>query len=239
MLETLHLGLFCHAIYFYVVAHRGDIAILMEGSWTLLIQVLPTILIAVIVQHIWIWRIWTLNKSAWRTTMAVGMTILSLTGCVLYITWLGRRYPQKKRTDDARDPLYLCSLGFVVLNDSLSNFTLCFLFHRSKNGVRQTNSSLSILMAYALNTGIFTFIGALSTLILVYITPFKFYFIAVNAISTKLYLNSLLSMLNWRQLTRSKARDIRQSATAEYPTVQLTSVFGSGYDSDLCDDCVG
>ena len=33
--------------------------------------------------------------------------------------------------------LLLTSLSFLVLNDALSNFTLCFILYRSKNGFQK------------------------------------------------------------------------------------------------------
>jgi len=234
LLETIHLGLLSHALYCNVVTHHGDLNRFKFtlGIWSIMVQLIPTFLIVVIVQHIWIWRIWTLNQSVWRTTIAMGMAVLSLAGCVLLFTWFIRRYPDT-HSADVIDQLLLVSLSFLILNDVLSNFTLCFILYRSKNGIRDTDSTLSILMAYAINTGLITCMGSITFLVLVCLTPLKYYHLASHAVFAKVYLNSLLSMLNYRRLS---VRQTRQTDTTQPSTsIQLTSMALMSTFSDLCD----
>jgi len=230
VLETVHLCLLSHALYCNVVTHHGNLNHFTWGIWSIMVQLIPTYLIVVIVQHIWIWRIWTLNRSIWRTKIAIGMAILSLAGCILLFTWFIRRYPDTHSTD-VIDQLLLVSISFLVLNDALSNITLCFILYCSKNGVRDTDSTLSILMAYAINTGLITCMGSITFLVLVCLTPLKYYHLASHAVFAKVYLNSLLSMLNYRRPRKLSVRQTRQ--IDQTSTIQLTSMVSMSTFGDL------
>ncbi|KIM87661.1 hypothetical protein PILCRDRAFT_815240 [Piloderma croceum F 1598] len=224
MLETVNLCLLSHALYFNLVTHHGDMTRLTLGVWSVMVQLIPTFLIVVIVQYVWIWRIWTLNRSVWRTTIALGMCTVSLIGCVLLFTWFIRRYLHNYSLYIV-DKLLLASLSFLILNDALSNFTLCFILYRSKNGFRNTDNTLTTLMAYAFNTGIITCMGSISFLVLICTTPLKFYHLASHAVVAKVYLNSLLSRLNYHRPRRSSVGQMRLTDTTHPTTTwQLTSI---------------
>jgi len=82
----------------------------------------------------------------------------------------------------------------------------------------QTNTMLQKLMVNAVNRGFLTTITAALTLILFLALPGTFYFYLGALPSSKLYMNSLLAMLNSRQYVAESSRNTAGSNSIRLPT---------------------
>ncbi|KAF4622248.1 hypothetical protein D9613_009607 [Agrocybe pediades] len=101
------------------------------------------------------------------------------------------------------DYLLYISFAAAVASDSLVAISLCSLLFWSRTGIKRTDSILTILMAFTINTGLLTSICAMACLITYAIWPQRFIFMGLYFALSKLYVNSLLASLNARRSLRN------------------------------------
>ncbi|KAJ6496839.1 hypothetical protein DFH09DRAFT_328532 [Mycena vulgaris] len=89
--------------------------------------------------------------------------------------------------------------SFSLAADIVITFGLCWRLNKSRTGIQSTNHVLNFLIMTAINRGAFTMLFAALNMILFIRKPRTFYFMLALMISDKLYLNSMLAMLNTRQ----------------------------------------
>ncbi|KAH7927718.1 hypothetical protein BV22DRAFT_1110934 [Leucogyrophana mollusca] len=220
-LETVQFVMVSHSVYHYAIARHGIINSLADPIWTLIAHIIPTYLIIGIVQYIWIMRIWTLSSHPLRTWIAGGMIGVIMLDWGICTDWISIHVAQKQWADIHRDWVTICSIVLIAFNDILATALLCLILHNSRSGIRQTDNIITVLMAYALNTGLLTCLVSIVTLILIFFTPLEFYYIALYIIFGRLYINSLLAMLNWR---RGKVRTRRRRFGRREDAFELSTV---------------
>ncbi|KIJ69626.1 hypothetical protein HYDPIDRAFT_106265 [Hydnomerulius pinastri MD-312] len=231
-LETINFVLVTGSAFHYTVRGHNTRGVLDYPIWQIIAQIIPTFLISGIVQYVWIMRIWTLSRNKWRTVIASGMIGVVLLDWALAIYWLSIHIPELRWADLHKDWLTMLALGLITFNDIIISVILCLTLHSSKTGIKSTDSFITVLMAYTLNTGLITCIISVVALILIVTEPFVFYYTAVYFVFTRVYVNSLLAMLNWR---RGKLKAGRRRKVQE-PTFELTTVPWGSSTRPLFDD---
>jgi len=99
-------------------------------------------------------RIWTLSQENWipvATICAVSLTDL-VTSFVITVKAFHTTFEGLKKLNA------LVYLEFVsgFAGDALIAGCLCYFLHRSRTGFEKTESIINMLMAYIINTGLFT-----------------------------------------------------------------------------------
>jgi len=89
--------------------------------------------------------------------------------------------------------------AFALAADVLITVGLCWRLNQGRTGMQSTNRVLNFLITTAINRGVFTMIFAIINIALFLTTPGTFYFMIGILISDKLYMNSLLAILNTRE----------------------------------------
>ncbi|KAF8968561.1 hypothetical protein BDZ97DRAFT_1799051 [Flammula alnicola] len=126
----------------------------------------------------------------------------------------------------AQASVYLyVSFGAGVVADSLVAISLCVLLFKSRTGLQRTDSILTILMAFSINTGLLTSICALACLITYAIWPQRFIFMGIYFALSKLYVNSLLASLNARGTLRSKDERVSSLRSTRFEAMPTSVVF--------------
>jgi len=100
------------------------------------------------------------------------------------------------------------AFGSAAAVDSILAATTIYYLRRSRGEFEATNSRISKLVFWTLSTGVITSVCSLAALISYALFPHKFYFLAIEFLLTKLYMNSLLAMLNARRSIREGGTDI-------------------------------
>jgi len=80
---------------------------------------------------------------------------------------------------------------------------LCHLLVRCRTGFRSTDSIISWLMFYTIDTGIVTSLCSITAIVMMAVFPHTFAVIAVEFSLTKLYVNSYMAMFNARNSLRT------------------------------------
>ncbi|OAX32385.1 hypothetical protein K503DRAFT_615365 [Rhizopogon vinicolor AM-OR11-026] len=89
-------------------------------------------------------------------------------------------------------------LGVIAFDDFVIASSLCYLIATSRTGFPSTDSFLTKLMAYTINTGCLTSVTSMLTMITCAVMPRNFIFLAIEFLIAKLYVNSYLALLNAR-----------------------------------------
>ncbi|KAI0824340.1 hypothetical protein BC628DRAFT_1378944 [Trametes gibbosa] len=95
--------------------------------------------------------------------------------------------------------LVSAAYGFSVASDIILTGALVFVLQRSRTGSRRSDTVLSLLITYTINTGLLTSIISVLAFIFALILPGNLIYAGVSIVSAKLYANSLLAVVNSRK----------------------------------------
>jgi len=116
----------------------------------------------------------------------------------------------------------------TVLCDILITVTLCVILHSKKSSIKSTNTALGKLIVFGINRGAFTSLAAAVNLILFLAVPGTFYFFLGLTVSSKLYMNGLLSTLNTRQYVANSSHLSHANSSHPWQSIPLGQVSRTG-----------
>ncbi|KAJ7484807.1 hypothetical protein B0H11DRAFT_2413719 [Mycena galericulata] len=93
--------------------------------------------------------------------------------------------------------------AFALAADVLITGGLSWTLNGARSGIQTTNKLINFLIMNAVNRGVLTMVTALLNMVLFLTEPGTFYFMLIVLISGKLYMNSMLAMLNTREHAKS------------------------------------
>ncbi|THH08673.1 hypothetical protein EW145_g2541 [Phellinidium pouzarii] len=97
--------------------------------------------------------------------------------------------------------LYL-GMGSSAAADLWVAISLCYFLRKAKTGFKSTDTKISILMIYIINTGMLTSLCAILCLVMYIVMPRALVFVSFFFCLPKLYFNSMLAMMNAREIPR-------------------------------------
>ncbi|KAF8180851.1 hypothetical protein BJ912DRAFT_618796 [Pholiota molesta] len=220
LVDSGHLALTAHGLYFYLVTNFGNLEALLAPTWSILVGIYLTNISDIIVRCFFARRIYLLcghGRPFLRIFLPVFVLALALIVFICGCTFGVKGFILKTFEGVNTVSIYLyVSFAAAVVADSIVAISLCILLHQSRTGLKRTDSLLTILMIFIINTGLLTSICALVCLITYAIWPFKFIFMGFYFALSKLYVNSLLASLNARSSLR--ARDERPTSSSIHST---------------------
>ncbi|KAJ3817192.1 hypothetical protein F5880DRAFT_1605166 [Lentinula raphanica] len=208
--DTAHQVMLSHSIYMYLVSNFGNLNYLGTVTWSMIVMVLLSALIAVMYQLFMCWRIWILsNKNGYWIGPTVTIVLASFAITIAYF--------EKCWSDDTWSELANLSKLSRAINGlnfggdiTVTFATVCLLRH-SKSGVRRTDALMNRLIKFCMKTGLLTTICAVLSLISISIWPTTFVYITFYCILARLYANSFLATLNARESLRKGKRTSKNS----------------------------
>ncbi|KAI0821470.1 hypothetical protein BC629DRAFT_1587735 [Irpex lacteus] len=222
LLDTFDMCLIFHILYWYLITHYGDSTVLANPVWSIIAHVLVTSFTETVVRCMFALRIWRLSHNVLLVVIILAITLTDLVACiskhrhlpVLYDTENNnpplavitvKAFSTTFATLNKLDALFYLNFSAGLAGDGLVAISLCWILHQSRTGFGKTETIVTWLMTYIINTGLFTAITASLGLILFAIQPNNFIYIAVYLQLSKLYANAYLAMLNGRTALRSHA----------------------------------
>ncbi|KAF8871771.1 hypothetical protein BD779DRAFT_440010 [Infundibulicybe gibba] len=204
IMDTANLALTTHALYYYMISNYGDARALASPTWSLLAQLYMTCVSNLVVRYIFGRRAWSMTGQ--RILLTICILVPSLItfatgfafGC---IEWKIRKFTHFSNVSYL---LYL-SFGSGFVADGIIAVTLCAALWRSRTGFPRTDSILKTLMLYTINTGLLTSFCTLACFVAYAARPQEFIFLAFYCILSKMYLNSLLAILNGQNHLHERA----------------------------------
>ncbi|EDR06499.1 uncharacterized protein LACBIDRAFT_299952 [Laccaria bicolor S238N-H82] len=201
--DTIHQGLITHTVYTYTITNWGNATFLGELVRTLLIEVLFNGLTTFIVQCFLATRIWRLSDGKVWLIVIVALLILGEFGVSLAYTIISLRFETFAQLTHLK-ALSLSTNALAAAGDIVIAASLCTMLHLSRTGFHRSDTIITKLMVFSINTGLLTSLCALASLVSILAWPKTFIYIAFYFCIGRLYTNSLLATLN----ARGKIREL-------------------------------
>ncbi|KAF9558841.1 hypothetical protein CPC08DRAFT_539345 [Agrocybe pediades] len=203
ILDLLHVMFMTHGVYSYLITNFCVFSALERPTWSLLTQVIITCISDLIVRSVFARRIWLLSG---RNNILLSAIMFT----TFFVFAMGIAFAARGFIDMSYIRLTMESwilytaLGAGVAADGLITAALCMLLDHSRTGFKSTDSLVNTLMLYSINTGLLTSLCATACFVTFAIWPHQFVFMGFYFALSKLYVNSLLAVLNTRKALRRR-----------------------------------
>ncbi|KAJ6506078.1 hypothetical protein DFH09DRAFT_1375146 [Mycena vulgaris] len=197
-LETLQIVVYFVGFYVPMIDHFGDFDNLKTISWQSLTQLTALYLSIFVAQMFFASCIYLLHtKDKVLPTIIYILAIVAVGGGMAQVGVAARIANYAKNGETSAATNTQAAVAFTA--DLLITGGLCWRLNSNRTGLQSTNNLLNFLIMTAVNRGVMTMVTALLNLVLFLSRPGTFYFQLMVIVSGKLYMNSLLAMLNTRQ----------------------------------------
>ncbi|KAH8102924.1 hypothetical protein BXZ70DRAFT_759575 [Cristinia sonorae] len=210
LLESLHTVFIFHNLYLVLVQTTGYGPSFDRIVWSTGASVACETLLIIIVNGFYIRRIFILSG---RNKILLGtLLVLLFVRTVFSIATITLMYRLGNwntfRLDFGPRFTIGMSLGLLVGTDFFIASTLIFYLYQSRTGFTRTDHVLHTLIVYCVNTGLLTMICSILILIMFRILPKSLVFGGLAQMSSKLYANSFLGMMNMRLVLRPNSQNV-------------------------------
>jgi len=216
VLDTIHVLFMCHSVHSYTIVEYGNPTAVQDGNWSLIASVLMNLLMIIIVQSFFTYRIFKLCRPSrrWWIGGCIAILVLCHAGwglgtCVLF--FIQRNFESFQKLRQAVVPFAV----FDVVSDLSISTSLCLLLWGHRTGFEDTNLIINRLIVFLINRCILTCAVAIIESIIFVVFPHTLYVFAIDFVLGKLYVNSLLAVLNSRAILRPK--------TGEHGPVEMST----------------
>ncbi|KAG2069955.1 hypothetical protein BDR04DRAFT_1100861 [Suillus decipiens] len=200
--DALHLALIIHCMYYYLVINYANVNALTEIVWSFKLSVVIEVFIVYAVHILYAYRIWIFSKGKSRTLpIAVGIVITLNSGVVIALLWALYQCHDFSDLLKVEWATYM-ALATITFADVVVASSLCYLLATSRTGFSSTDSLITKLTAYIINTGCLTSVCSMTAVITCAAMPKNFIFLAIEFLLAKVYVNSFLALLNARHYTQ-------------------------------------
>ncbi|KAK0468079.1 uncharacterized protein EV420DRAFT_1635340 [Desarmillaria tabescens] len=217
--DTFHLILICHALYYYTVSHFGDFDALAVSTWSIATHIPVGAIASSLVQFFYAYRVYALGRSLVLPSIIIFFSVAqTVIGIVLAL-----KIASVKFFANAREsmPYGVSALSCEVVCDIIITLSMVYYLRKSETGIPSSSKVLRKLTHYMVNTGALTTAMAIATVIGWAVTPDELIDITFYVVMVRLYPCSFLAILN----SRSHLRNVMRPGTAETVHLsQLTSV---------------
>ncbi|KAL4073584.1 hypothetical protein J3A83DRAFT_4370859 [Scleroderma citrinum] len=208
ILDTLHVSLMCHALYYYLISNYGFAPALADGTWSLF----P---IAVGLSG---------SESMYRM---FGSGILHSQYILSFI--------KKAFSSFSQLTLYAVTPfgAALVISDLLITIALCVLLREqgSRTVFPKTKRLVNTLVIYAINRCLLTSLVAIAEVVMWSVDNNSSWYMAIDFTIGKLYANSLLASLNTRNYLRGNGSN--EGTEANINTIRLSNLPDSSPSDEL------
>ncbi|KAJ7205206.1 hypothetical protein GGX14DRAFT_645047 [Mycena pura] len=197
-IECVQMGASIGVVYEWFITGFGDLANLDVIHWQDLLQLSSLYLSMFVTQVHFARSIYQLDrKHIFLPSLILVLSLLAIGGGIAEVIAVikVRRYSRLSATNST----YLLQTAAALAADILITFGLCWQLRKRRSEFQSTNKILNFLILTAINRSVFTMFFAILNMILFLTRPGTFAFMIALFVSDKLYMNSLLAMLNTRQ----------------------------------------
>lgn len=206
VLDTFDTVLNCHFLYFYLVKNYLNPLAIVAPVWSVIIHVAVTSISDFIIRSMFARRIYRLSRH--NIFLTAGIVALSFTDLICGLIITAKAFGVTSYLDlDPLSSLMYLNFAAGTSSDLSVALVLCYLLRRSRTGFQQTDSLITILMVYTVNTGLLVALDASAGLITYIVMPHNLIFLGFYLLMSKLYLNSYLASLNAREGIRGKIHE--------------------------------
>lgn len=196
--DAIHLSFITHSLYHYLVSSYHDELELQKIVWTIIMEALLTGVNAGLVQTFYTYRVWKLSKCNYFLSGFILLLIVATTASGTAWVVLGmqaRTYRELLKIN----PLTITINALSTAVDILIAVSLCYFLHSSRTGFKRSDTIITKLMVFVVNTGMLTTICAVSSLIALVVSPNTLIYATFYFCIGRFYTNSFLATLNARR----------------------------------------
>ncbi|OSC97545.1 hypothetical protein PYCCODRAFT_1440062 [Trametes coccinea BRFM310] len=222
ILDTSHIVLSWHMTYYYLIINFNNPPALDNSVWSFNITVVVTAVITVIVHCFYARRVFILGNRNWiLVALILSLSMVRLI-CGSIVT--AKIFVLKKL---ALLPIKIpaevgTGLGAGTLADIIITSSLVYFLREHKSGFNhRLDSTLDKIIYWTVNNGLLTSVVGLVVIVTFSVMPDNMVFLGVHLLLSKLYANSLLATLNFRQAQRGRGLD-----TDGTSAINVDSTFG-------------
>ncbi|KAI0672549.1 hypothetical protein C8Q78DRAFT_1078054 [Trametes maxima] len=214
LLETISSVFGAQTCYHYLVTNYFHPEALQSGVWSLNMYPLLGGLAMVVSQSFFARRLW-IFEPRYRPAVVLSLNldssqvsiVTSNVASVVFIIFFDIRPAATAKmfiinnSDDIKPLARLLPAAFTLalVADLLLTVSLILVLHRSRTGLKRSDTMIDILIKYTINTGLVTGVLDLLTTILAFTAPDGYLYIAFGLPGIRLYAITLLAALNSRK----------------------------------------
>ncbi|PBK63012.1 hypothetical protein ARMSODRAFT_963541 [Armillaria solidipes] len=221
VLDSVHFALGTHALYYYLIDMYGNLLSALVGNaiWSMRLQLLVKVWIIVFVQGIYAIRLWKLGRHFHKVLPWFVFVIVAVSfGAGILMSYETYMQPNLVSISKIDISIYIF-YSVAITTDFIIALMMCYYLRESRAVILLplTASKLLGLMRLVLISGLATSACSLFALVTYIAWSDTLIFVAIDFILPKLYINSLLAMLNYRQ--HSSSRSISECMAHSIPAV--------------------
>ncbi|KAF9050854.1 hypothetical protein BDZ89DRAFT_593971 [Hymenopellis radicata] len=212
--DTVHQAFITHTMYHYLIVKFYEPTALTEIIWSVILESIPTGVTGSLVQCFYTVRVFRLSKKNYILTGTILLLILANSGS-------GTAWVVLSMTKSTYGGLLEISALTMTINalsaatDILIAISLCLMLHKSRTGFKSSDTMITRLTLFFMNTGLLTSLCAVGALISLAVSPDSLIYALWYFCIGRLYANSLLAALNARNIIRGRTEDVD---LVEFPT---------------------
>jgi len=204
IVDTFHTILIIHSTWHYLISKISPQA-LQTANWSIITQIIPTEIIAVVVDCYFIHRIRKLSETYSKlkgaallipTICAYGVSLAYVVKCYRFPAFV-----------DAKKDEWLLGL-FSSLRTAVDIAIACsmciLLYSKQDHAMPRTRTLLKSLIQFTVATGLLTSLFTTAYIICAFIMPSNMVYIGIYFVHGKVYLNSMLAALNSREAFKER-----------------------------------
>jgi len=215
-LDTTTSALASQALYFYLIELFPFTTELVDATKTFCAENGLAVLAVYIVQVFYASRVWTISKNA---ALASTIALISTASFVLGISMTVQMFQNTAFAHLAVahvKAIVSSAQGLTFLSGLLTFGALCFSLEPSRNaGVKPMEGWFDKLVAYTISRGSVATLVQFGYFISFVTIPSQQIWIPFHLIASKLYINSLLTMLNSREVFRGHGINEEQTLSTQ------------------------
>ncbi|KAI5118911.1 hypothetical protein M0805_004687 [Coniferiporia weirii] len=195
VLDTVHQINLLVSLYTYLVEDFESILLLERIGKPILDAVIPSALVCVLAQSLYLVRIWRLSKKNHVLTTVLALLVTGqFAATLVYFAEIVNLH----ETTDLMDRTTMITVrilnAFIAASDTSLASTMAFLLHSQRSGIKQTDSLINRLIMYSFGTGLVTGVLGLVAFISAFALPNAFFYLLFDLLLPKLYINSILAL---------------------------------------------
>jgi len=201
-LETFHVALLTTGFYWYTVTNFGDLSVLENNTWSLLVEVVIGDTVTGIVQFFFAYQIFKLNAK--RIHAPIVICLLAAAQLALAIVFVVKMFKISLFSEAHQAVRWgASSLSADLANDIIIAVHMMYFLEKGRAArtppfTTVKNRTINLVIAYALNTCLLAIVFTVVTLIMNVTMPDNMIYALFYFITVRLYACAMMSTLNSR-----------------------------------------
>jgi len=199
-LESLHLALACHYVYFYLIQHYGETEHLLRIVWSIFLSGRIGFVVAWLVNMFYVRRIYLLSsRNPWLSIFIAALATVRPAFGFVGSSFVSS-YPEWAAFSKHAHSFFIAGLSVGLAGDFLIAFTVSYYLLKARDtSIPSTRNIVNLLLWYTINTtAILTFFAVFELVFLV-VQPNTLAFFGFFQVQIQLYANCFLTTLNARK----------------------------------------